>query len=121
VKSAYILSAVLLICIILGLAERCAWGKAQTDLVVLVAASVVLLHTHDKVEDGDECADCVGVSPEHDVAESDVVVGGNMGGSHAGERGLWQVSAGFHCYRIYSHLLVELDVVHDLQRKGEVS
>ena len=29
------------------------------DLVVLVAASVVLLHAHDEVEDGDECADGV--------------------------------------------------------------
>lgn len=92
------------------------------DLVVLVAASVVLLHAHDEVENGDECADCVGESAEHDVAESDIVVGSDMACSDSGERVLVSRSMEWVDLKTdLAYLLVELNVIHDLQSEGEVS
>ena len=66
---------------------------------------MILSHTEDEVEDRDECTGSVGISPEHDVAEPDIVVSGNMAGCHPGE----------------GRLLVELDVLHNLQGEGEVT
>ena len=80
-------------------------GPQDTYLVVLVATSVVLPHPENKVENGDERPDRVGVSAEHDVAETDVVVGSNVARSDTGE---WR-------------LLVEFDVLHDLESQSEVS
>ena len=45
------------------------------DLVVLVAPCVVLPHAEDEVQDRHERARRIRVSPEHHVAEPDVVVG----------------------------------------------
>lgn len=79
--------------------------RSFANLVILVAARVVLPHAHDEVEDGDEGADSIRVAAEHNVAEADVVVGRDMAGSDAGEGGL----------------LIELDVVHHFQSEGEVA
>ena len=46
---------------------------------------MVLLHAHDEVENRDKGTDGIGISPKHDIAESDVVVGGNMACGHSGE------------------------------------
>jgi hypothetical protein len=75
------------------------------NLVVLVAAGVVLAHTHDEIEDGDEGADGVGIAAEHNVAEADVVVGRDMTCGDAGE----------------GRLLVELNVVRHLQGERKVA
>ena len=87
-KRAYILSAVLLIY---------SPHKGQNDgnpsqtkgqckyLIVLVTPGVVLSHTEDEVENRDKCTGSVGISPEHDVAETNVVVGGDMAGSDTSE------------------------------------
>ena len=74
-------------------------------LIVLVTPGVVLSHTENEVENRDKCTGSVGISPEHDVAEPDIVVSGNMAGCHPGE----------------GRLLVELDVLHNLQGEGEVT
>ena len=47
---------------------------------------MVLTHSEDEVEDGDESADGVGVSSQHDIAEADVVVGRYMAGSDSRKR-----------------------------------
>ena len=75
------------------------------NLVILVAAGVVLAHAHDEVEDSDKGANGVGVAAEHDVAEADVVVSRNMTCGDAGE---WR-------------LLVELNVVRHLQCESKVA
>lgn len=49
---------------------------------------MVLAHTHDEVEDGDESADGVWIAPEHDVGKADVVVCRDVAGRYTGERGL---------------------------------
>jgi hypothetical protein len=57
-------------------------------LVILVAAGVILSHPEDKVQDRHECPDRIGVSAKHDVAETNVVVRGNVAGSDPSERRL---------------------------------
>ena len=74
-------------------------------LIVLVTPGVVLTHAEDEVEDGDECTDGVRVSPENEVQETNVVVGGDMAGSDTGER----------------RLLVQLDILHNLEGQREVT
>ena len=53
---------------------------------------MVLPHTKDEVEDGDECTDGVRISPEHNVTETNVVVGGDMAGSDTSEWRLLEVN-----------------------------
>ena len=96
------------------------WGEGG-NLVVLVGTGVVLLHAHDKVEDGDKGADGIWVAPEHDVAESDVVVGGNVSCCYTGEGRLFCVSVVFAWRGRRGYLLVELDVVHDFEGEGKVA
>ena len=55
------------------------------DLIVLVAPCVVLSHTKNQIQDSYECARRVSVSPEHHVAESDVVVGRDVACGYSGE------------------------------------
>jgi hypothetical protein len=47
---------------------------------------MVLSHAHDEVQDRHVCANGIGVTAEHDVAESNVVVCGDMASCHTGER-----------------------------------
>ena len=85
--------------------ERVHSVSGFTDLIVLVAAGVVLTHAHDEVEDGDKGADGVRIPAEHDVAKPDIVVGRD-------------VACGDACK---GRLLVELDIVHHFQGEGEVA
>lgn len=82
---------------------------------------MVLLHAHDKVEDGDEGTDGVGISSQHDVAESNVIVGGDMASSDTGERGLGTRLTQHRFVVEMMYLLVEFDVVEHLQCEGEVT
>lgn len=52
------------------------------DLVVLVAAGMVLSHPHDEVEDGDEGANGVRVASKHKVTKADVIICGYMTGRY---------------------------------------
>ena len=72
-------------------------------LVVLIAASVVLPHSQDKVEDRDKRADGVGVPSQHDITEADVVVRRDMACSDTGERrlGLGQQGRRFEKKKAY--------------------
>lgn len=54
-------------------------------LVVLVTPCVVLPHAHDEIEDSDKCPNGIWVASEHDVAESNVVVSGDMAGGNTRE------------------------------------
>lgn len=55
-------------------------------LIVLIAPGVVLPHSQDEVQDRDKRPDSVRITPQHDVAEADVIVCGDMARSHARER-----------------------------------
>ena len=57
-------------------------------LVVLVATCVVLPHSKNEIQNGDKRPDGIGVSAQHDVAETDVVVGGNVASGDPGKWGL---------------------------------
>lgn len=61
---------------------------SRTYLVVLITPCVVLPHSEDEVQNGDECPDGIRISPEHDVAEADVVVRRDMASRHSSERSL---------------------------------
>ena len=54
-------------------------------LIILVTPRVVLPHPEDEVEYRHEGSDSVWVSTEHDVAETDIVVGGDMASSDSGK------------------------------------
>ena len=91
--------------------ESDADGDEGVHLLVLLADTVVLGvllevlragHVHQDVA---EHADGVGVATEHQVGEPHVVVGGEVGGHHAGEHGF----------------LVELDVVEGFEGEREVA
>ena len=60
----------------------------MTYLVILVAPCVVLPHPENEVQDGNECTDGVGVTLEHDVTESNIVVGCDMTSGYSCEGGL---------------------------------
>ena len=47
---------------------------------------MVLTHPEDEVQDGHECANGVGISSQHDIAEADVVVGRYMAGGDSRKR-----------------------------------
>ena len=49
-----------------------------TYLVVLVAPGMILPHSHDEVQNRSERPDGIWVTSQHDVAESDIVVGRNV-------------------------------------------
>ena len=66
---------------------------------------MVLAHSEDEVEDGDKDSDGIWVAPESEVAESDVVVSRDVACRYMCERGL----------------LAQLDILHRLQSKREVS
>ena len=96
----------------LGRGEGDAEGDQGVHLIVLLAHAVVLgrvallevLRPADVHEDVAEHADGVGVAPQHHVAETDVVVRGEVRRHDAREHGF----------------LVQLDVVERLQREREV-
>ena len=79
--------------------------RSLVDLVVLVAAGVILPHPKNKVQDRDEGPNGIGVSAEHNVAEANVVIGGNMA---SGDTSEWR-------------FLVKLDVFHDFQSQSEIA
>ena len=82
---------------------------------------MVLSHPENEVEDRDERPDSVGVSTKHNVTEADVVVGRDMACSDAREGGLiYRESPQKHSLG-RTHLLVELDVLHNLQRQSEIT
>lgn len=74
------------------------------DLVVLVAAGMVLPHPHDEVEDCDEGTDGVGVAPEHQVTKTNVVVRGDMTSRHPREGRLKKkITPINYCHHIPEH------------------
>ena len=75
------------------------------DSIVAVAAFLEVLGARDVDQDVAEHADGVAVPAHHHVREAHIVVGGKVGGHHAGEHGL----------------LVHLDVIEGLERKAEVT
>ena len=82
---------------------------------------MVLAHSEDEVEDGDESADGVGVSSQHDIAEADVVVGGDVARGDAGECALAGYKQGDERKKGDGDLLCELDVVEHFEGEGEVA
>lgn len=62
--------------------------ESHIDLIVLIAASVVLTHSHDEIEHSHKCADGIWITAEHDVAETDIVVCSDVAGGHPCEGGL---------------------------------
>lgn len=94
----------------------------ETYLVVLVTSCVVLTHPHNEIKDGDERPDGVRVPSEHDIAETDIVVGRNMACGYAGKGRLYKdVSGDAVLIHIITYFLVELDIFHNLERKCEVA
>ena len=75
------------------------------DSVVAVSALLEVLGPGDVDEDVAEHADGVAVAAGHHVGETDIVVGGEVGGHDTGEHGL----------------LIHLDVVKGLEGKSEVT
>ena len=60
----------------------------MTYLVILVAPCVILPHPENEVQDGNECTDGVGVTLEHNVTESNIVVRCDMASGNSCEGGL---------------------------------
>jgi hypothetical protein len=85
---------------------------------------MILPHAHYPVQYGDKGADSIWVSPEHDVAETDIVVCGDGASRNTGVRGLEsrsemgiEGSLVFEC----TCLLIKLHVLHNLEGQREVA
>jgi len=92
-------------------------------LIVLVTSGVVLSHPHDEVEDCHKGTNGIWIASEHDIAETNTVVGCNMASCHSCEGQLREgqylisVSSG----QVEAYLLIQLDILHHFEAKGEVS
>ena len=72
-----------------GISKRRLEGFMNLNyLIVLITSCVVLSHPHDEVEDCHKGTDGIWIASEHDITETNIVVGCDMASCHPCERRL---------------------------------